>query len=61
MKNVVKILIVFGFIAIILGVLSRISMTPFLVDAEAFLDFSSICFLSSITLILFDNIYNKND
>jgi len=59
MKNVVKVLIVFGFISIILGVLSRIAMTPFIVEAESFLDFSIFCFLSSITLILFDHVYNE--
>ncbi|MBN2280601.1 MAG: hypothetical protein JXQ65_08475 [Candidatus Marinimicrobia bacterium] len=59
MKNVVKVLIIFGFISIILGVLSRIAMTPFIVEAGAFLDFSLFCFISSIALILFDHVYNK--
>ncbi len=61
MKNVVKVLIVFGFISIILGVLSRIAMTPFVVEAASFLDFSIFCFLASITLILFDYVYNQNE
>jgi hypothetical protein len=39
--------------------LSRIAMTPFIVEAESFLDFSLFCFIASIALILFDYVYNK--
>lgn len=58
MKNVVKVLIVFGFVSIILGILSRVAMKPFIVEAASFLDFSNFCFISSITLILYDWVYN---
>lgn len=61
MKNVVKVLIIMGFISIFLGVVSRVSMRPFIVEAEAFLSYSIFCFLASMTLTIYDFVYNKKE
>ena len=53
MKNFVKSLIILGFISIILGIISRLTMQIIIVQAEAYLQFSQFCYLVAITFILY--------
>jgi len=53
MKNFVKSLIILGFISIILGIISRLTMQIIIVQAEAYLQFSQFCYLVAITCILY--------
>ncbi len=61
MNNFIKIFIVFGFVSVILGIASRISVTPFVVEASSFLEFAQFCFLVAITFLLYksSDLYNK--
>ena len=53
MKALVNILVVVAAISIVVGIISRLTLTPVRgVEAHAFLNFTNTCLLFAITLIL---------
>jgi len=61
MKSIIKISITVGLISMIMGIISRLSMKPFFVEAEAFLQFSQFCLLVAITFLLYKIAYKLNN
>lgn len=42
--------LIVGLISLILGIISRLTATPFIVEANAFLRFTNTCFLFAISV-----------
>lgn len=61
MGTIIRGCIIVGVIALILGIISRIVMKPFYVEAQAYLQFASFCFLAAITFLLYKIAYNVED
>lgn len=49
-KNVMYGALLVGLISLVLGIISRLILAPIVVEAHAFLDFTSICFLFSLNV-----------
>ncbi|MCD6441845.1 MAG: hypothetical protein J7L86_08730 [Candidatus Marinimicrobia bacterium] len=61
MGTIIKGCILLGVISLILGVVSRFTMVPFFVEAQAYLQFAQFCFLSAITFLLYKIAYKIED
>jgi len=48
-------------ISLILGLVSRFTMKPFFVEAQAYLQFAQFCFLAAITFLLYKIAYKTKD
>lgn len=65
MKAIVNIALVVGAISLIVGIISRLTMTPVPIvaggglEAQAFLAFTNTCLLIAITFILLDMLKRK--
>jgi|GEM_PF-444497 hypothetical protein len=59
--TIIKGCIVFGVISLIMGLVSRLTMKPFFVEAQAYLQFAQFCFLSAITFLLYKIAYKTQD
>lgn len=49
MKAVIKMSIIAGLMSLIVGVVSRVAMKPFFLEAQAYLEFSQFCLMVAIT------------
>lgn len=61
MGTIIKGCIILGVTSLILGVVSRFTMFPFFVEAQAYLQFAQFCFLSAITFLLYKIAYKIED
>lgn len=64
MKAIVYLAVVIGMLSLLVGVISRLTMTPVLVvrgglEAEAFLAFTNTCLLIATTFILLQILKSK--
>jgi len=55
----VKACIVIGIVSLMLGIISRMLLIPFFVEASAYLQFSEFCFITAITFMLYKMVYKK--
>ncbi|MFH1212935.1 MAG: hypothetical protein V1681_02510 [Candidatus Neomarinimicrobiota bacterium] len=61
MGTIIKGCIIFGVLSLIMGLVSRLTMKPFFVEAQAYLQFAQFCFLASITFLLYKIAYKTQD
>ncbi|MBU0713489.1 hypothetical protein KJ762_05240 [bacterium] len=61
MGTIIKSCITLAVISLILGLVSRFTMKPFFVEAQAYLQFANFCFLASITFLLYKIAYKTED
>ena len=61
MSTIIKSCMILAIISLILGLVSRFSMKPFFVEAQAFLQFAQFCFLAAITFLLYKIAYKTKD
>jgi len=61
MGTIIKGCIVVGVISLIMGLVSRLTMKPFFVEAQAYLQFAQFCFLAAITFLLYKIAYKTED
>lgn len=61
MNTIIKSCIIVGLISLILGVVSRLTLRPFYVEAQAYLQFAQFCFLAAITFLLYKMAYKIGD
>lgn len=61
MHTIIRGCIVLGVVSLILGIISRIVLKPFFVEAQAYLQFASFCFLAAITFLLYKIAYKVED
>jgi len=61
MDTIIKGCIIVGVISLIMGVVSRLTMKPFFVEAQAFMQFAQFCFLAAITFLLYKIAYKVKD
>ncbi len=57
MAIIIKGSILAAVVSVILGVISRITLTPFFVEAQAYLDFAQFCLLIATTFLLYKIAY----
>jgi len=53
MLTLIKSSIILGIISLILGIVSRITVQPFFLEAQSYLEFSQLCFIAAITFLLY--------
>lgn len=61
MSTIIRGCIILGVVSLILGIISRIVLKPFFVEAQAYLQFASFCFLAAITFLLYKIAYKVED
>lgn len=61
MSTIIKSCIILAVIALILGIVSRLTLIPFFVEAQAYLQFAQFCFLAAITFLLYKIAYKTDD
>jgi hypothetical protein len=61
MHTIIRGCIILGVVSLILGIISRIVLKPFFVEAQAYLQFASFCFLAAITFLLYKIAYKVED
>jgi len=61
MSTIIKGCIIAGVIALILGFVSRLTLKPFFVEAQAYLQFAQLCFLVAVTFLLYKIAYKVED
>lgn len=62
MKTIAYVVLIVGGISLIMGIISRLTLTPVgagRIEAQAFLAFANTCFLAAITFILLQMLKNK--
>jgi len=57
MSIIIKGSILAAVVSLILGVISRITMIPFFVEAQSYLDFAQFCLLIAVTFLLYKMAY----
>ncbi len=61
MGTIIKSCIILAVVSLILGLVSRLTMHPFFVEAQAYLQFAQYCFLAAITFLLYKIAYKTED
>lgn len=61
MGTIIRGSIILGIVSLILGIISRIVLKPFFVEAQAYLQFANFCFLAAITFLLYKIAYKVED
>jgi len=61
MTTIIRSCIVLAIISLIMGMISRITLRPFYVEAQAYLQFAQFCFLASVTFLLYKIAYKIED
>jgi hypothetical protein len=61
MGTIIKSCVILAVVSLILGLVSRFTMHPFFVEAQAYLQFAQYCFLAAITFLLYKIAYKIED
>jgi len=61
MGTIIKSCIILALVSLILGLVSRLTMRPFFVEAQAYLQFAQYCFLAAITFLLYKISFKTED
>jgi len=61
MTTIIRTCIILGIISLIMGLVSRLTLRPFYVEAQAYLQFGQFCFLAAITFLLYKIAFKVND
>jgi len=61
MSTIIKSFIVLAIVSLILGLVSRLTLRPFFVEAQAYLQFAQFCFMAAITFLLYKIAYKQED
>lgn len=61
MNTIIKGSVILGVISLIMGLVSRLTMKPFFVEAQAYLQFAQLCFLAAMTFLLYKIAYKVQD
>jgi len=61
MTTIIRTSIILGIISIIMGLVSRLTLRPFYIEAQAYLQFGQFCFLAAITFLLYKIAFKVND
>ncbi|MBO8132084.1 MAG: hypothetical protein H0Z29_11345 [Candidatus Marinimicrobia bacterium] len=59
MDLIIKACFVIGIVSLIMGIISRMLLVPFFVEANAYLSFSEFCFIVAIAFMLYKIAYKK--
>jgi hypothetical protein len=60
-NTIIRGCIIFGVISLIMGLVSRLTLKPFFVEAQAYLQFTQLCFLAAMTFLLYKIAYKTQD